>query len=294
MMKIFKKTINIIGATFIVWATIILIGGIIAIPAFVFTKSQTSPVFQFFDRFSLFLAGIAIIIFMKRKYKYIYPFFIETILPRKNKIKWFYIAIVISLFSFSIITLISAISGAFYFESMGTKLYSVNSIINQIIWVWLFGNLFAVIGEEILFRGFLLNYVYSKTDNSMLSIIITSFIFAVGHLMYIDFLNYVIAFVGSIAMCYGYLKYKSIYLAIGIHYSYNIFNDLLASSPGRGPLIPYLFKLKFPVIENGLGGWIDLLIITSFALIIFILYKINPNNMDHSIYNNTYGISSIK
>lgn len=75
--------------------------------------------------------------------------------------------------------------------------------------------------EEVLFRGIILNSFIKKYSSSI-SLIFSSLVFAIAHLNFIQGIN---AFFLALILGYIYLKTKSLYLCIALHF----FNNILAS-----------------------------------------------------------------
>lgn len=75
--------------------------------------------------------------------------------------------------------------------------------------------------EEVLFRGIILNSFIKKYSSSI-ALIFSSLVFAIAHLNFIQGIN---AFFLALILGYIYLKTKSLYLCITLHF----FNNILAS-----------------------------------------------------------------
>lgn len=224
----------------------------------------------FFERFYPITAACILVLWAKKKKEKLYSEILQAVNFRKKNIYSLFkvggITLTILYFLFGV----SGLLGQYEFIHFGVKEYSFFTIVKQTLLVGIIGNVLVAVGEEIIFRGFLLNYIINISKSKLFGLIFTSFVFSLHP--YTDFLNYVIAFVAGLIMGYAYLKFKSLYIPVGIHFAYNLFNFTVASAPGRGPQLPYLVKFDYLRILDGFGAWIDLSIILGLLLIFFFLW----------------------
>lgn len=198
----------------------------------------------------------------------------QTFLVQSFQNKLFIQPFIATIFILVTFFFISYLSNFSVFKVWGFESFTYSDYINRILIVWLLGNIISSISEEILFRGLILNYVFNKSKNLFLSILFSAFIFSIGHLHYQSFLNFSRAFVGGIVLGYYYITYKSIIGAISIHFAYNLFIHLLASDPGRGPVVPYLAEFDFTNISPFIGDWIEVFIIMALLTILLLFHFI--------------------
>jgi len=244
---------------------------------------------NFFKGVGLLVGGLLIIFYLRRKQKKIYNSFIKAVKFDSKELKLF---LVITNFTLLFLYLTFAIAGIFDFYTFvhfGTNVFEINQIVKHTMFFGMATFVLGPIGEEILFRGYLLNYLNIFVNKRFNAILISSALFAIGHLHYQDYLNFVIAFSSGIVMGYGYLKFNSILIPIAVHSSYNIFNFTIASDPGRGPQVPYLVKFDYVRIADKIGAWVDLFIIVGFIFTFIYLFKKNNGHVNNTI-NKQVGI----
>ena len=152
---------------------------------------------------------------------------------------------------------------------------------------FLFISAFAVMQEEIFFRGVLLKYLFERY-NAVGSILIVSLIFAMLHIFnpYISWSSFLSTIIAGILLSLIYLQTQSLWYAIFYHFFWNVLSALILGSPISG-LSQYLFffqlKTKNSIeqfflgnqygIESGILS-IIILLITSFFIVKF--ERINP------------------
>jgi len=269
-MKFIKKVLITLPIFFLLFFFLMLayiiaisIGGIIS-------PDVSGPVYLLVKRFYPLLAAMILLLWAKKKspgiYKRIHSALSLTTVNGKKFIIFLGISLAILYTSF----LVSMLLGYSKFKHFGNTIYSSHSIIEYYLLVWLLGNLCVAIGEEIIFRGFLINYITVISRSWIISLLIVSLVFSTHY--YPDLLNNLIAFIAGLATGYAYLKFESLYPSIGIHLAFNIFNATIASEASHGPQLPYLMKFDYPMITSGFGAYVDLFIIIGMAMILVILY----------------------
>lgn len=268
MLKILSKSILI----FLVFSVVIVIvqGGWTLL-GFILTQDPASAEQLFLERMYPITAAIIFIFWAKEKYYELYAEILSGIKLTKQQVFIFAKITVLSLTLLYGTFLISGLFQQYEFIHFGTEEFPFLTILKQFLLVGFIGNLIAVIGEEIMFRGFFMSYIIKMSKNKLFGLIFSSFVFCLHP--YLDFLNFVIAFCAGIVIGYAYLKFKTLYIPIGIHFAYNLFNFTIASEPGRGPQLPYIIKFEYSMIFERLGAWVDLFIILGFLLIFIVLWQ---------------------
>ncbi len=164
---------------------------------------------------------------------------------------------------------------------------------------FIFISIFAVLQEEIFFRGVLLKYL-NERFSAVSSILLISIIFAIMHLFnpYISWSSFISTIIAGILFSLMYIQTKALLFPIFYHFFWNVLSALLLGSPISG-LSQYLFffemKTHTPIeqfflgnqygIESGIAT-IIILIITSYFIIKY--ESINPYFSSHNfktIYN---------
>ena len=99
--------------------------------------------------------------------------------------------------------------------------------------------------EEVLFRGIILNSFIKKYSSSI-ALIFSSLVFAIAHLNFIQGIN---AFFLALILGYIYLKTKSLYLCIALHFFNNILASIMPSF-----IFSSLSESLFYILVNLLAG----------------------------------------
>jgi membrane protease YdiL (CAAX protease family) len=112
------------------------------------------------------------------------------------------------------------------FVSMKFGIYDQDKIISKInglpIYVLAVAVLIAPIGEELLFRGFLLRWVSEKVDSDILGIVISSIVFGVLHMGYGSVVEVFGTMTIGLVLGYTFIRSKSITPCIVVHMVYNL------------------------------------------------------------------------
>lgn len=163
-----------------------------------------------------------------------------------------------------------------------SNIFSSRSI--GIILIILVAMVFAAVCEEIVFRGIIQTSLMKKF-NTPVSIIISSVCFSVMHIgTYSDILTLVyILFPGAV---FGYLfaKTKSLYMPIGIHYSWNVLCSLLGEGKNRFAT-PYLVLVQ--TNDEVINKIIVCAVYFVVLLVAYLKYKNNKNNKEQQYENTT-------
>jgi len=151
------------------------------------------------------------------------------------------------------------------------------------IWLSLLVNLTAALSEEVLFRGFLVTALKKAWDEKG-AIFVSAVIFGASHLLvagasqsnWLEFIP-MLALPGAV-LGLAYLRTGNLWLASGIHFAWNLFQDDILNLTGRRAgetLFGFSTSLSGPIwftgssfgIETGMVGIIGM------ALILFIVLK---------------------
>ncbi len=282
---------------------------------------------KWFNRIFAYFLGVVFLIFL---YNIIFNIFRDFLLL------WKYNFLIISFINFIIVSLpaftIEQIRSGNFLKSLGLQFdkFTIRYLIHSFFYVFIpfliifiigfsleiikltnenvsifaisqfiFISIFAVLQEEIFFRGVLLKYL-NERFSTISSILIISIIFAVMHIFnpYISGISFISTIIAGILFSLMYIQTKALWLPIFYHLFWNIFSALLLGSPISG-LSQYLFffemKTRTPIeriflgnqygIESGIAT-IIVLIITSYLIIKY--ESINPYFSSHNfrtIYN---------
>jgi membrane protease YdiL (CAAX protease family) len=282
---------------------------------------------KWFNRIFAYFLGVVFLIFL---YNIIFNIFRDFLLS------WKYNFLIISFINFIIVSLpaftIEQIRSGNFLKSLGLQFdkFTIRYLIHSFFYVFIpfliifiigfsleiikltnenvsifaisqfiFISIFAVLQEEIFFRGVLLKYL-NERFSTISSILIISIIFAVMHIFnpYISGISFISTIIAGILFSLMYIQTKALWLPIFYHLFWNIFSALLLGSPISG-LSQYLFffemKTRTPIeriflgnqygIESGIAT-IIVLIITSYLIIKY--ESINPYFSSHNfrtIYN---------
>ena len=120
-----------------------------------------------------------------------------------------------------------------FLMGIGFKFYSFNLVVISIFSV-LIRAIFASVCEEVFFRGVLLKYL-TKYKGKPFGIIVSSVIFALPHITrYKNYNEILSVLIMGIVLGYIYIKTKSLYMSIGIHFATDFFTSIAGtqSKPG--------------------------------------------------------------
>lgn len=105
------------------------------------------------------------------------------------------------------------------------------------LWLSLLVNLLAAVGEETMYRGYLLTGL-SKAWGKQVGLLIMAVLFALPHMMVAGaeetrwaLFIVLLAFPGLV-LGWAYLRTRSLWLPIGIHFAWNLLQDDLLNLPG--------------------------------------------------------------
>ncbi|WP_324756421.1 CPBP family intramembrane glutamic endopeptidase [Sphingobacterium thalpophilum] len=139
--------------------------------------------------------------------------------------------------------------------------------------------------EEIVFRYYLINGLL-RFFNKKNSMMISSLLFAACHLAnsHVTFMAFVSHFLGGIIYANAYMRLKSIYYAVGLHFGWN-YLQWQFSRPMSGTLKDGLYSLILPANDYWFGGSYGieggvaslLLRFILFSIVLFTVYKYKGN-----------------
>lgn len=146
--------------------------------------------------------------------------------------------------------------------------------------------IFVAIGEEVLFRGFILNNLM-KSYNKYVALIVSSLFFSLLHLgnHFISVLNLFDLFIAGILLGVTYIYTKRLWFPIALHFSWNFFQGTIFGFNVSGNDHYSLINISYPspTIWNGGGfGFEGSLLSVLFQIIaiylIFEYYKKKKSN----------------
>ena len=277
--------------------------------------------------YRLFAYFFSIIIFL-----FLYNIFFSIF--RDFLINWKYNFLIISLINFLIIALpafiIEQIRSGNFIKSFGLQIdkffgrYFIKSLLyviepfiiifivgyyfqtikstNQSISIYallqfFFVSFFAVMQEEIFFRGILLKYL-NERFSAVSAILIVSLIFAMMHIFnpYLNLISFITTILAGILFSIMYIQTQTLWYPFFYHFFWNVLSALLLGSPISG-LSQYLFffemktqtKLEQFLLGNQYGiesGIVAIIILTITSIIIAKKERINP-------YSSSYNFKKI-
>lgn len=152
---------------------------------------------------------------------------------------------------------------------------------------FLFVSFFAVMQEEIFFRGIILKYL-NERYSAVSSILIVSILFAIMHIFnpYINLMSFIATILAGILFSIMYLQTQTLWYPFFYHFFWNVFSALLLGSPISG-LSQYLFyfemktqsKFEQFLLGNQYGiesGLVTIIILTITSIIVVKKEQINP------------------
>ena len=139
---------------------------------------------------------------------------------KNEKIKWniCILWILIGTASSTILTLIFNYTGLVSdpaFQKASQGLFSLSSYVPVLVIMYC---LISPAIEEVLFRFFLFGFIFQKTGNPALSILITAALFGIYHLNPVQMLY---AFIMGLVITYGYYRHRNILIPILTHAAAN-------------------------------------------------------------------------
>mgnify|MGYP006289167037 CR=1 FL=1 len=194
----------------------------------------------------------------------------------KKSYKKLLIGLFLGLFLISLNVLILRLTGHLEFE---TELFNPN--ISSFLLFGLLQFLIVGIGEEVLFRGYIISTL-QQMNKPWLSIILSSLIFTIPHSgnaggKLIPLVN---LFLAGVLLAYIYIKTKNLYTVIGFHITWNYFQGYIYGANVSGIKVEdaaYTIKLKDQLLSGGNfgleGGLVNTIVIILGILVIYWLYE---------------------
>lgn len=276
-----KKAVKIVKGTFIVWLFMIITSLTITFITNLFIGELNYYSELNLRGLGLLLAGLFISYYISKKDPYLFNKFSSTVPFSLENFRLFFRTLLLTLLALYTFFFIGGLFNTHTLIHWGTEYFNSHRLTKHVLIVVLLTFPLGIIGEEILFRGYLLNYFNSFLRNRILAILVSAVIFALGHLHYTDISNFLLAIAGGIVTGYGYLKFQSFFVPIAIHYSYNLFNFTIASNSGHELQLPYIVKMNYLRIGEGLGTWTEMFILLGFISIFLALLFAESEDQQH-------------
>ncbi|MDD6796569.1 MAG: type II CAAX endopeptidase family protein [Clostridiaceae bacterium] len=164
--------------------------------------------------------------------------FIEAVDLKHNK-NTFRNALKGIIIGFTIVTLTYLtvfILGIVSYDGLGFDYYSVGEVM-EFLGANFIRMLVVAISEEILFRGVILKQLH-QSFNKYVCIFVSSMIFSVYHCMRYETITQLTSiFIMGIFLSYLFVKTKSIYASIGMHFAVDFFINIITIKGNMGVLI---------------------------------------------------------
>lgn len=248
-----------------------LIGGLLSLPIVLFKTSETFDVL-YKDFVYVLLFFISIFIF-KNKFYFIYQRLLTQL--RRSLFKNLCYACLLFLLCITIGVCFTFFLDGAELIDYGANYINGTTIISNFFIVGIFSNLLISFLEELLFRGFLINYIRTFVKSIYIPILVSALIFSFGH-TYSDNIAFFIALVGGIVLAYGYLTTNSISFCVGIHFAYNLYNYTFTSALlDNNKYIPRPFIIRYSKFYTTNIDTIDISILLAFGIMLFFLYYLH-------------------
>jgi membrane protease YdiL (CAAX protease family) len=138
--------------------------------------------------------------------------------------------------------------------------------------------LFAI-KEEIVFRGFMLNYLERKSGRPM-AILISSLVFSLYHLGIkdFDFFAFLSILIVGFILGFAYYKKRNIWFPVGIHFGWNYFLFFIYGVDGDIETMPLLLGNILSV-----SVWIDWFELVFLTIVCVVFYRLYNNHVFKNI-----------
>lgn len=157
--------------------------------------------------------------------------------------KLFIIGIILGFTGIFIITVLGIGSGITKFNSISSYVVSI-FVTNMLLSLILF--LFVGVGEEIMFRGYIVNELL-KSGSKFWVLTISSLIFMLAHVgTYFCFLDFVDVFLAGVLLGYLYITFDSLWLPIGFHFMWDFTQSFIINIEGGRYSSIAILKFKIP------------------------------------------------
>ena len=181
-------------------------------------------------------------------------------------------------FLFFFITALCCASGFLLKIYFGNLQYDINPALSSgLILEGLWWNIKSVLFEELIFRGALL-YIAIRKIGTTKAVLLSAFLFAIYHWFNLGIWGnlvpmiymFVLTFTWGIMFALAFAWTQSLYLPVGLHFGWNLFNILVYSS---GPLGKQILTLVETKAHNEMNlGWSIFLLIIQVLLAPTLLY----------------------
>lgn len=153
----------------------------------------------------------------------------------------------------------------------------VGSPLSPSLFAWAFVLVLVGIAEEVMNRGFVMS-VLRRTNSRVLVIAVPSLIFGAVHLANPNVTLLSVANIVLIGIALSVMYYKSgnLWMCIGYHISWNMFQSIVYGMPVSGLSVPTIMTSSYPVdnllnggafgIEGGVLATVSSLLVLAFAL----------------------------
>ncbi|MBK1812130.1 CPBP family intramembrane metalloprotease [Clostridium sp. YIM B02505] len=169
-----------------------------------------------------------------------------------------------------------------FFEGTSFKYYDSKIVLFFVISMCIRA-LFAAVCEEVFFRGVLLNYL-GRYKGKMFGLLASSLIFMIFHCTrYNSLYQLSSVLLGGIALGYLYMKTKSLYMSIGLHFATDFFMNLVG--PKSQPSV-FTFEISSKFDLDYLTQSLFILVSVAYLLLLFILfYFLKTKSMPKTLQN---------
>jgi membrane protease YdiL (CAAX protease family) len=226
---------------------------LVIIPFYLIQAHFTSLVFLFVN-FAVSLIAISLSVYIARRFIDRRPFLSLGFRWSALAFKDLWIGFLIAGGMMGAIYLIELAAGWLQYQSPGWEGMSrVDFLSTMLVWVILF---FAVgFYEELVSRGYRLQNLEEGT-NTPTAVLLSSLFFALEHLQNPNaWWGTVLGIAAAgIFLAYGYLRTRQLWLPIGLHIGWNIFEGLVFGFPVSGLDLPGLIVVQVDGPKNFTGG----------------------------------------
>ncbi len=251
-MKQVKVLFQILGISFLAIFSIYIIGGLFF---YIIGESFEFKFILVLQNCGILISSLVIILILKKFDKETFSKFLKSTLKLRKKVIASGIIFITVFFSYYLIIILYSLLNKL---DLTFQTFSWGDIGNFLM-ISLLGSLIMVIGEELIYRGFLLNIIVKKSGSLLTGLLISSLVFAIGHFQYDNIFDFILAFWGGIIIGFLYFNFDSIYAAILFHFGWN-FSYSFFSFDNENPAIKIIFG-------NEINNSSDILELSILALI---------------------------
>jgi Predicted metal-dependent membrane protease len=202
----------------------------------------------------------------------------------KSSVKLLFNGVLIGLLCTLIIYSVIFLMKIGFYKGTGFKFYDSVVVISFIIGMFIRA-FFAGFCEEVFFRGVLLNYL-SKYKGKVFGLLVSSLIFAVFHCTrYSNLYQLSSVLLCGITLGYIYIKTKSLYMSIGLHFATDFFMNLV-NLKDQPSFFVFDINPKYSLDYLTQSSFLLMSIAYISLLLILILINKNSNRKHFKIDNN--------